>query len=104
MVGGTALIVFAIIGVMGINMIKTANLHDKGNMYTLATALTMGLLPILAPGIFAPFAVVLADNLGLPILARFQVILNNGLMMGTVTAVLCNILFNHVAMPKKANQ
>ncbi len=102
-VGGTALIVFAIIGVMGINMIKTANLHDRGNMYTLATALTMGLLPILAPGIFAPFAVVLADSLGLPILARFQVILNNGLMMGTVTAVLCNILFNHVAMTKKAN-
>lgn len=95
-VGGTALIVFAIIGVMGINMIKTANLHDRGNMYTLAAALTMGLLPILTPGIFGPFAVFLADALHLPIIARFQVILNNGLMMGTLTAVLCNILFNHI--------
>ncbi|MCD8351749.1 MAG: uracil-xanthine permease family protein [Planctomycetaceae bacterium] len=95
-VGGTALIVFAIIGVMGINMIKTANLHDRGNMYTLAAALTMGLLPILTPGIFGPFAVSLADALGWPLIARFQVILNNGLMMGTLTAVLCNILFNHI--------
>ncbi len=95
-VGGTALIVFAIIGVMGINMIKTANLHDRANMYTLAAALTMGLLPILTPGIFGPFAVALSESLGWPLLARFQVILNNGLMMGTVTAVLCNILFNHI--------
>lgn len=95
-VGGTALIVFAIIGVMGINMIKTANLHDRANMYTLAAALTMGLLPILTPGIFGPFAVALAESLGWPLIARFQVILNNGLMMGTLTAVLCNIIFNHI--------
>ncbi len=95
-VGGTALIVFAIIGVMGINMIKTANLNDRGNMFTLAAALTMGLLPIVAPGIFAPFAILAADALHMPIIARLQLILNNGLMMGTLTAVLCNILFNHI--------
>lgn len=95
-VGGTALIVFAIIGVMGINMIKSANLHERGNMFTLAGALVMGLLPIITPGIFGPFALAAADSLGLPILARFQVILNNGLMMGTLTAVFGNILFHHI--------
>ena len=95
-VGGTALIVFAIIGVMGINMMKTANLHERSNMFTLAAALTMGLLPIMVPGIFGPFAVLLAEALNLPVLGRFQVILNNGLMMGTLTAVFANILFNHL--------
>ena len=97
-VGGTALIVFAIIGVMGINMIKTANLHERSNMFTLASALTMGLLPIMVPGIFGPFALVLAEALNLPVLGRLQVILNNGLMMGTLTAVFANILFNHIGV------
>ncbi len=97
-VGGTALIVFAIIGVMGINMIKTANLHERSNMFTLAAALTMGLLPIMIPGIFGPFAVLLAKALDVPALARLQVLLNNGLMMGTLTAVLANILFNHTGV------
>lgn len=94
--GGTALIVFAIIGVMGINMIKSADLHERSNMFTLASALTMGLLPIMVPGIFGPFAVLMAEAAGLPVLARLQVLLNNGLMMGTLTAVLANILFNHI--------
>ena len=100
-VGGTALIVFAIIGVMGINMIKTANLHERSNMFTLASALTMGLLPIMVPGIFGPFAVLLAEALNVPVLARLQVLLNNGLMMGTLTAVLANILFNHIGVKEE---
>ncbi len=89
---------------MGINMIKSANLHERSNMFTLASALTMGLLPIMVPGIFGPFALVLADAAGLPVLARLQVLLNNGLMMGTLTAVLANILFNHVGTRKGAGQ
>ncbi|MDL2313681.1 uracil-xanthine permease family protein [Desulfovibrio sp. OttesenSCG-928-C14] len=100
-VGGTALIVFAIIGVMGINMIKTANLHERSNMFTLAAALTMGLLPIMVPGIFGPFAVVLAEAVNVPALARLQVLLNNGLMMGTLTAVLANVLFNHIGVKRE---
>lgn len=83
-VGGTALVVFAIIGVMGINMIRGSNLQQRSNMYTLAAALTVGLLPILVPQLYSGFHPTL------------RILLGNGLMMGTLTAVLANIIFNHI--------
>ena len=46
-VGGTAVIVFCIIAVMGIDQLRKVDLHDHGNLFTLAAGLTMGLLPIL---------------------------------------------------------
>lgn len=83
-VGGTALVVFAIIGVMGINMLRQVELNKRSNMFILASALTMGLLPILVPGVYNRFDPTL------------QIILNNGLMMGALTAVFGNIIFNHI--------
>lgn len=83
-VGGTAVIVFCIIAVMGINMLRTVDLNDHGNLYTLAAAIAMGLLPILVPGIYGQFP------------QWVQMILGNGLAAGTLTAVLMNILFHHL--------
>jgi uracil-xanthine permease len=80
-VGGTALIVFAIIGTMGIDMLRRVDLHAPGQMFTLAASLAIGLLPILVPGLYSRFP------------ATAQIILSNGLAMGTMTAVLCNLLF-----------
>ena len=61
-VGGTAMIVFAIIGAMGIDMLRKVDLREHGNMFTLAGALTMGLLPILVPGLYSRFPADLADR------------------------------------------
>lgn len=83
-VGGTAIIVFSIIGVMGIDMLRKVDLREHGNTFTLAAALAMGLLPILVPGVYSAFP------------ADLQIILGNGLAMGTLTAVVVNILFQHV--------
>jgi uracil-xanthine permease len=82
-VGGTAMIVFAIIGTMGIDMLRQTNLRDRGGMFILAGALTMGLLPILVPGLYSRFP------------ANLQLVLGNGLAMGSLTAVVLNLLFNH---------
>ena len=82
-VGGTAIIVFAIIGGMGIDMLRKVDLHQSGQIFTLAAALAMGLLPILVPGLYSQFP------------ATAQIVLGNGLAMGTMTAVLCNLLFQH---------
>lgn len=96
-VGGTAVIVFAIIGVMGIDMLRRVDLREHGNTFTLAAALAMGLLPIVVPGVYSAFP------------ADLQIILGNGLATGTLTAVLVNILFHHVgrertvAAPEQAN-
>jgi uracil-xanthine permease len=80
-VGGTAMVVFAIIGTMGIDMLRQVDLRERGHMYTLAAGLTMGLLPILVPGLYSKFP------------ADLQVVLGNGLAMGSLTAVLVNLLF-----------
>lgn len=85
-VGGTALIVFSIIGVMGINLLREVDLRSRANMYTLACALTMGFLPIVVPGVYTRFP------------AQLQIVLNNGLAMGALTAVVVNIVFHHLSL------
>lgn len=83
-VGGTAVIVFAIIGVIGIDLLRRVDLREHGNMFTLASALSLGLLPILVPGVYSQFP------------QWSQMILGNGLAMGTITAVIINALFYHI--------
>ena len=83
-VGGTAMIVFAIIGTMGIDMLRQLDLRERSGMFILAGALTMGLLPILVPGMYSRFP------------ANLQLVLGNGLAMGSMTAVVLNLLFNHI--------
>lgn len=82
-VGGTAVIVFSIIGVIGIDLLRRVDLREHGPMFTLASALSIGLLPILVPGVYSQFP------------HWIQMILGNGLAAGTITAVLVNALFSH---------
>ncbi|MDE1947294.1 MAG: purine/pyrimidine permease [Burkholderiales bacterium] len=87
-VGGTALVVFAIIGTMGIDMLRQVDLRERGNMFILAGALVMGLLPILVPGVYNRFP------------SSLQLVLGNGLAMGSLTAVALNLVFNHLGARK----
>ncbi|KGE10033.1 nucleobase:cation symporter [Burkholderia gladioli] len=80
-VGGTALIVFALIGVMGINLLGKVDLHARGNQYTLAAALVVGLIPVLVPNVYASFP------------ASLQIVLGNGMAAGTLTAIVVNLVF-----------
>lgn len=83
-VGGTAIIIFSIIAGMGVDMLRRVELKDNRNLFTFAVALSFGLLPILVPGIYGKFPPTL------------QILLGNGLAMGTLVAVLANIVFNHL--------
>lgn len=78
---GTAVIVFSIIGVIGIDMIAREPLHTPGKTYALAMGLAMGMLPILVPGLYKNFPSVV------------QMVLGNGMAAGTLTAILVNLLF-----------
>ena len=84
-VGGTAVIVFCIIAAMGVDMLRKVDLREHGNLFTLAGGLTMGLLPILVPGLYSKFPFYL------------QMVLGNGLAAGTITAVILNVAFQHAA-------
>ncbi|MEG0923259.1 MAG: solute carrier family 23 protein, partial [Comamonas sp.] len=95
-VSATAVIIFAVIGTIGIDMLRKVDLQQRSNMYVLAGALTMGLLPILVPGFYSQFP------------KGLQPILANGLAMGSITAVVLNLIFNGVqaepALAEKAEQ
>lgn len=91
-VGGTAVIVFAIIGVIGIDMLRRVDLRDHGHMYTLAAALSMGLLPTLIPDLYSQFP------------QGAQMILGNGLAMGTITAAVLNAMFQYAGRPKRPTE
>lgn len=80
-IGGTALIIFAIIGVIAINILKDVDLHDNANMYTISAGILMGLMPTLVPDLYIHFP------------KWFQMFFGNGLASGTITAVLIHILF-----------
>ena len=88
-VGGTALVVFAIIGTIGIDILRKVDLHERSNMFVLAGAMTMGLLPILVPGLYVKFPPTL------------QLVLGNGLAMGAITAIVLNIVFHHLAAARR---
>ena len=90
-VGGTAIIVFCVIAAMGVDILRKVDLGEHGNLFTLAAALAMGLLPILVPGLYSRFPQSVA------------LILGNGLAAGTLTAVFFNIIFHHVRMAPHKN-
>jgi len=83
-IGGTALVVFCVIAVMGIDMLRSVDVGAHDNLFTLAVGLMFGLLPILVPGMYARFP------------RAVEIVLGNGLAAGTIATVLLNILFHHV--------
>lgn len=82
-IGGTGLIVFAIVGTMGIDMLRRVDLRDHANMYIVAVALSIGLLPILIPGVYGQFP------------ANVRMLLGNGVAMGAIMAAVMNFIFFH---------
>ncbi|MFJ8160488.1 uracil-xanthine permease family protein [Streptomyces sp. NPDC096136] len=83
-VGGTAMVVFAVITVLGVQMLGRAELDRHSHAFVCAVALALGLLPILVPGVYA----------GFPSGAR--ILLESGVAVGAFTAVVLNVLFHHL--------
>ncbi|RBJ70413.1 uracil-xanthine permease, partial [Pseudomonas sp. MWU12-2534b] len=79
--GGTVLVVFAMIGVMGIRLLAGVDLHARANQYTLAAALVVGLAPILVPNLYRHFS------------APVQIVLGNGMAAGTLAAIATQLAF-----------
>ncbi len=90
-VGGAALVVYAVISIMGINMLRRVDFAaDHTNIVIAAVALGIGLLPIVVPGAYAHFP------------SAWRNILGSGVAMTAITAVLLNIVFHHTRLPRWA--
>ncbi|MFE0173552.1 uracil-xanthine permease family protein [Streptomyces sp. NPDC059002] len=83
-VGGSSLVVYAVIAVLGVEMLRRADLgggpaEGTGSMVA-ALALAAGLLPLLSPGLYDGFP------------AWVRTVLGSGVVAGTLTAVLLSAL------------
>jgi len=56
-------------------MLRKVDLHERANMFILAAALTMGLLPIVVPGLYSRFP------------PTAQLVLGNGLAIGATGVI-----------------
>lgn len=88
-VGGTALVVYAIITVMGVQLLRKVDFTDHANVVIAATALALGLLPILIPGIYNHVP------------ADARILLGSGVAVGAFVAVALNIVFHHLHLPRR---
>ncbi|WP_371791364.1 purine/pyrimidine permease [Streptomyces sp. NBC_01471] len=84
-VGGSSLVIYGIIAVMGIDMLARTAPGATANSAVIALALTAGLLPVVAPDIYQ----------GFPGWAR--TVLGSGVVAGTLIAVLLHPLFRRFA-------
>ncbi|MBU7600819.1 uracil-xanthine permease family protein [Streptomyces sp. P38-E01] len=83
-VGGTAMVVFAVITVLGVQMLARCDLSQHTNTFICAVALALGLLPILIPGVYQGFP------------PNVRILLESGVAVGAFVAAVLNILFHHV--------
>ncbi|MFB7595278.1 uracil-xanthine permease family protein [Streptomyces sp. NPDC056160] len=83
-VGGTALVVFAVVTVLGMQMLSRADLERHSHTIVCAVALAVGLLPILVPDIYRGFP------------SGVRILLGSGVAVGAFAAALLNVLFHHV--------
>lgn len=80
-VGGSALVVYAVIAAQGVRMLQGVDLADRANSTVVALALAAGLLPLLVPDLYQ----------GFPSWAR--TICASGVVAGTIAAVALHAAF-----------
>jgi OHCU decarboxylase len=89
--GAAALVLFATVGVIGIQTLAKVDFHDERNVIIVATSVGLALVPVAFPTFYQYFP----DSL--------QIIVGSGITMGSLTAILLNLIFNvigsrHVGM------
>ncbi|MBF6182808.1 uracil-xanthine permease family protein [Nocardia otitidiscaviarum] len=85
-VGGVGLVLFATIAVIGVNTLRKADLTDRVNLTIAATAIGVGLIPVLTDGMFDRFP------------SSAQILLDSGISLAAATVFTLNLLFNHTPL------
>ena len=81
--GGAAIVMFGMVAATGVKILAGVNFAgDRRNLYIVAVGLGAGMIPLMADRFFLQLP---------PLAMRF---FQNGILLGTLTAVLLNLLFN----------
>lgn len=80
--GGAAVVMFGMVAATGVRILAEVEfVHNRKNAYVVAVSLSLGMIPLVADQFFAKLPAPAAKFLG------------NGILLGTLTAVLLNLLF-----------
>jgi OHCU decarboxylase len=80
--GGAGFALFGTVAVVGIQTLRRVNFHDERNVIVVAISLAMAMAPTVYPTITGNFP------------EAVRIIISSGITMGSVTAILLNLLFN----------
>lgn len=80
--GGAMVVMFGMVAISGMKMLNQSNLNDNRNMIIAATAIGLGLGPVVAPGMFGKMP------------ELFRILFESGIVIGSFTAVLLNVILN----------
>ena len=87
--GGAGVVLFGTVAASGIQTLSRADLGKDDNVLIVAVSLAVGVVPIAAPDFYHSFP------------ASAKIILDSGISTGCVTAVLLNLVFNHLGRGRK---
>ncbi|GAA5124594.1 2-oxo-4-hydroxy-4-carboxy-5-ureidoimidazoline decarboxylase [Haloechinothrix salitolerans] len=90
--GGASLVLFGVVAVVGIQILRRADLTNERNVIILATSLGFALIPVGFPEFYS----------FLP--EALQMIFASGITMAALSAILLNVLFNEIGGKRKTEK
>ena len=82
--GGAGIVLFGTVAASGIRTLAKVEYHNNMNLIIVATSIGMGIIPIAAPTFYDEFP------------SWFATIFDSGISSGALTAIVLNLVFNHL--------
>ncbi|MGW3423496.1 nucleobase:cation symporter-2 family protein [Streptomyces phaeochromogenes] len=82
--GGAGLVMFGTVAASGLRTLAQVDFKGNDNLTVVAVSVAIGMLPVGVPTVYAKFP------------DWFQTVMNSGISAGCLTAIVLNLLFNHL--------
>ncbi|HEY8982126.1 MAG TPA: solute carrier family 23 protein, partial [Streptomyces sp.] len=82
--GGAGLVMFGTVAASGLKTLAGVDFRDNHNLTVVSVSVAVGLLPVGVPTVYEKFP------------DWFQTVMNSGISAGCLTAIVLNLLFNHL--------
>ncbi|MFI6335051.1 nucleobase:cation symporter-2 family protein [Streptomyces sp. NPDC050535] len=82
--GGAGLVMFGTVAASGVRTLAQVDFEDNHNLTVVAVSVAVGVLPVGVPTVYEQFP------------DWFQTVMNSGISAGCLTAIVLNLLFNHL--------